>query len=308
MFLRGNRKVCSRQTYSSISFFIILIAKDMPDKNFLESYPLYKKHNTGWKDTTYSLVRINQIPKPAIHMHCEVCCSDQTFNMVNEYYEIGGVVDCPISGMIVRAEYICSACRRGKRIFLIKISESPKSKKEGFSIQKVGQYPAWSIDMDKELEKILGEYSDLYKKGLICESQSYGIGAYGYFRRITEDVIDKLLDSISDLIDPDEKGIYQAALKKTKQTRIAQEKIDLIKDLLPNSLKPDGTNPLGVLHSALSDGMHKRTDEECMDQAEIIRSVLIFLVNQIIRTKNESRKFTLGIKKLLDKKSENKSQ
>jgi len=170
-------------------------------------------------------------------------------------------------------------------------------------MKKVGQYPAWSIEPDKRLKKLLGEHGDYYKNGLTCESQSYGIGAYAYFRRITEDVIDNLLESITGLIEPSEKKKYEEALKKTKKTKVAEEKIDLVKDLLPASLRPGNINPLKTLYSALSLGLHEQTDEECMKQAEIIRRALVYLVNQIMRTKEDKKIFTEGMKKLLGKQS-----
>ena len=84
--------------------------------------------------------------------------------------------------------------------------EGKKEEQEIIYMEKIGQYPGWNIEMDKELEKMLGEHTKYYKRGLICESQSYGIGAYAYFRRITEDIIDELLESILGLVEEDEKN------------------------------------------------------------------------------------------------------
>ena len=66
-------------------------------------------------------------------------------------------------------------------------------------IIKVGQEPAWSIDIEPYLEKIFGKYVNDYKKGLINESQGYGIGAFAYYRRIVEVIIDELLNDILSL-------------------------------------------------------------------------------------------------------------
>lgn len=137
----------------------------------------------------------------------------------------------------------------------------------------------------------------------MCESQGYGIAAFSYYRRITEDIIDELLDSISDLIDIENKAQYQTALERTKKTRVTQEKIDLVKDLLPPILRPKGMNPLGVLHSQLSEGLHAETDEACLENAGHVREVLTFLVNQIIQSKESSKKFTESMQAILDKKT-----
>jgi hypothetical protein len=183
-----------------------------------------------------------------------------------------------------------------------------KIDEQGESIMKVGQFPSWEIAMDKNLVALLGEHSGFYKKGLVCESQGYGIGARAYYRRIVETIIDQLLESVTDLIPETEKPRYLAALQKTKQTIVAKEKIELVKDLLPEILRPSGQNPLGLLHDFLSGGLHAGSEEECLESAQHIREVLVFLVNQIIRSKSSSKQFTESMKKLLDKKSSTSSQ
>ena len=76
-----------------------------------------------------------------------------------------------------------------------------------------------------------------------------------------------------------------------------------MKDLLPSSLRPEGVNPLGAIHSALSEGLHAESDEECLEYADAIRNAVVFLVNKLIRTKVENKSFTDSMKKLLDKKN-----
>jgi len=242
----------------------------MPDAKFLETYPLYRKFHA---DIRY---RLQDIPKPPIRMHCHTCGCLQTFNMSNEYYQNYSYDDTS-SGRVVRITYLCAACKKYERFFLLQFAEN--------YVTKVGQYPPWEIVPDKNLSELLGEHQDYYKKGLVCESQGYGIGAYAYYRRIVESIIDQLLDSIVDLIAESEKEHYLKALRQTKETTIAQEKIDLVKDLLPEILRPDGMNPLNLLHSTLSEGLHAKTDEECLEIASTKIDTLFFLVNQILQKK-----------------------
>ncbi len=284
----------------------------MPNKQFLEEYPLYKKYNTDWTfnhNYPHTFIGLGQLPKPSIHMVCSFCDSEQTFNMDGQYYDSKFEQNQPVHDQIKELRYICSGCNRGLRVFLINFVFSVPDE-DGNSIivlEKVGQIPPWTIKMDSGLENILGDHSILYKRGLINESQGYGIGAHSYFRRIVEEVIDELLNSIYNLVEPSEKEEYQEALDKTKKTRVTQEKIDLVKDLLPPSLKPDNINPLTVIHSALSEGLHDLSDEECLEQAELIRNSLVFLINQIIRTRSSAQSFTDSMKKLLVKKSKKNS-
>jgi hypothetical protein len=266
----------------------------MPDKEFLEEYSLFRKYKAEFPKT------LNNFSRPAINMHCETCHSIQTFNMTNDYWEFYEYVNVPAGGTKVRLLYQCQACKKFTRQFQIYISPNLDY------IYKFGQYPEWEIKLDKNLENILGRHSKTFRKGLVCESQGYGIGAFAYFRRIIEEIIDELLDSISDLIDTENKERYLAALEATKKTRVTQEKIDLVKDLLPSILKPNGMNPLGVLHSELSEGLHAATDESCLENASHIKGILTFLINQIITSKEAGKQFTSSMKSLLDKRSTSK--
>ncbi len=261
------------------------------NKEFLEEYSLFRK-------LKYEVPRtMDSIPKPPINMPCQNCGSIQTFNMINKYYEFHGYSNPESADEKVRLIYQCQSCRSFTRQFQIYISPDLDF------IYKFGQYPEWEIKMDKNLEKTLGKHAKTFRKGLVCESQGYGIGAFAYYRRITEEIIDELLDSIADLIETEHQAEYQKALEETKKTRIAQEKIDLVKELLPTILRPSGMNPLGVLHSELSEGLHADTDENCLENASHIRDILTFLINQIIQSKEASKQFTTSMKSILEKKS-----
>lgn len=242
-----------------------------------------------------------ELPKPAINMHCEVENSNETFNMIREYYNanIGSAQECKESTREV--EYVCKSCGKFTRYFMLEFGEDT----EGEYVMKVGQSPSWDITPDRALEKLLGPRAQYYRRALVCESQSYGIGAFAYYRRIVEEIIDELLSEIADLIENDEqRDKYQQALEKAKKTRVTQDKITLVKDLLPESLRPGGMNPLSVLHEVLSEGLHGQTDEHCMDLSADVHTALEFLVNQTATTKAAKVAFTESMKKLLDRHSD----
>lgn len=261
------------------------------NKEFLEDYSLFRKFEYSVPAT------LDKIPRPAINMLCSKCGSNQTFNMTNSYGEFYSFVNPPSKDQKVRLMYQCQSCRNFTRQFDVYISPNLDY------IYKFGQYPEWEIKIDKNLERALDKHSKTFRKGLVCESQGYGIGAFAYYRRITEEIIDELLDSILDLIDEEHKSEYIIALEKTKQTRVTQDKIDLVKDLLPPILKPNGMNPLGVLHSELSEGLHAESDQDCLGNANHIKSILTFLINQIIQSKESAREFSESMKTLLEKRS-----
>ncbi len=260
----------------------------MPLKAFLENYPLYKKTGLRIPDT------LEHLPKPPISFDCPNCKSLQTYVMENQYFnEYGNIVNTQSAYRVVRANYLCVGCQRHERDFFIKLHNEEKL------IEKVGQYPAWEIKGDKNIEKMLGDHRAYMRRGLICESQGYGIAAFAYYRRITEEIIDQLIEEIGDLIPEDERGEFSVTYEKVKATRQTSEKIDLVKDLLPSALKPEGMNPLAALHRALSEGLHAESDQRCLELAAAVRDVLTYLTSQVSEAKAQRSAFTDRMRKLL---------
>ncbi|NYT33911.1 hypothetical protein [Rhizobium sp. WYCCWR 11128] len=263
----------------------------MPDKVFLETYPLYRPLSIKVPKT------MDLLAKPSIKMKCEICRNDQTFLMISEYNYGRGYINVPCHNEIVQANYGCAGCNRQIRHFDIHISEDLSS------VTKVGQFPPWDIQGNKQVERLLGDHRSYLRKGLICEGQGYGIGAFAYYRRIVEETIDGLLDEIPQLLGGAELEQFSDALAKTKTTRVTAEKIEIIKDLIPPVLRPDGMNPLRLLHETLSEGLHAQSDSDCMANAETIREILTFLANQIAAAAEAKKSFTSGMRALLEKKS-----
>lgn len=82
-----------------------------------------------------------------------------------------------------------------------------------------------------------------------------------------------MLDNISELLDGNEKDKYLLALQETKNVQNTSKKIALVKDLLPPILSANGFNPLGTLYKILSEGIHNKSDDECVDIANSIRII-----------------------------------
>lgn len=262
----------------------------MPDKNFLETFPLYKVMSMDVAPT------IDNIPKPPISFYCDNCASIQTYVMVNEYWNGFEYSNVSSNNISLKANYLCVSCQVHRRDFFIHISEDHQS------LKKIGQNPPWGIHGDKNIEKMLGKHKQHLTRGMICESQGYGIGAFGYYRRITEEIIDTLILDIEAIIPASDRATFSAAYEKVKTTRQTSEKIALVKDLLPPSLEIEGMNPLGILHSSLSEGLHSNSDQECLEYAEAVRESLVYLSSQVSETRVRKAAFTTKMRKLLDKK------
>lgn len=263
----------------------------MPDRKFLEDYPLYR-----WFETEVP-VDTSRLETPAIRRYCPVCGSEQTFN-VSERYDLRGRQDWQLfedNNDMAWGVYVCASCFEFEQFFFLKVDS------ERGHVAKVGQEPPWDISVDPALRRFLGEATGRYKKGLMCESQGYGIGAFSYYRRIVEDLVDDLLDQIPDLMAADERERYLQALQRTKKTTVVKDKIELVKDLLPPILRPDGMNPLSLLHRVLSQGLHAGDDEQCLELAADLREILGFLVAQVKQSRESHRRFTERMRRVLDR-------
>jgi hypothetical protein len=205
--------------------------------------------------------------------------------------------DVDPKGYVINVQYRCAACSF-IRFFLVAFDPA------GQYVEKVGQFPGPDISIDRQAQELL-EAEDVtsYKNGRICEAQGYGIGAFAYYRRLLERVISRLLEEVADLVPEEDKEKYLAGLEKVKEAKNAEDKIKVAKDLLPETLKSKGVNPLSALYDALSQGLHAQTDSECLEIAVTIRTVFDALVIQIDANKASLKALTEGTKKLLHDKS-----
>jgi hypothetical protein len=276
----------------------------MIDAEFFERSPLYKKYPYQARQSLKGIG--GELPK--INMHCARCGAHRTFHLRNCLFdeatvtrEGGGIkhVSNPIGGLNA-VWYQCLDCEVTHYGFMFRLND------DGESISKVGQYPPWSIEPEPDIRGALGDHLEEYKKGLICESQGYGIGAFAYYRRIVETLIDGLLDDIGDLIRGEaDHSQYMSQLAEVRDDHRAEVKIAVVKDLLPPILRPNDINPLADLHGALSAGLHSESDEECLALAESVRVSLTFLVGRVRRTKKESAGYAANleaIRKKLEKR------
>lgn len=196
--------------------------------------------------------------------------------------------------------YGCSKCRV-EIVFLVLLF--------GEAIKKVGQEPPWEAQIPKSVETFLGEpLADLYRRGIRSESHGYGIGAFAYYRRVVEQIVDRLFDSIAENIDEARTPAFSAALDAARKEKIADKKIAIVKDMLPETLRPGGINPLDVLHDCLSGGLHHGTEEECLEGSAMVRAALEYLIQQLAARGEGRKSFTDSMKKLLAKRQKDSAK
>jgi len=264
---------------------------------FLEKWSPLRKYRKPVCDELRNMAR------PSIHMYCPQCESEQTFinlgsdarkgNHSSLFERVGEPFE------VLLARYLCAGCKEFGRFFVLETGEVDGNQ----FIRKIGQKPDWEAVIEPRLLDTLGLHEAIFRRGVDCESSGYGIGAFAYYRRVVEDILDELLDRIPPLLEEEAREEYIEALKKTKSMPVAQDKIELVKDLLPQTLRRGGINPLDVLYDALSEGLHARTDDECLDLAAIIRESLSYLIDELQRATNAERQFTESMRRLLGKRA-----
>lgn len=184
----------------------------------------------------------------------------------------------------------CVECNEDRFLCWVEINS------EGSWIRKVGQLPPWSLSTPKDLEETLGEDARLYNNVRTFISQSYGIGACSYMRRLLENQVAPLLNLVHDIgkengtLSESEMGDIQATI----QGRAFEEKAEVLYNNAPESVIVPGDNPIKLLHERLSDGLHNRNESECTEVAKTgLRSL-----EHLIRSLSQERSILNARKEL----------
>lgn len=200
----------------------------------------------------------------------------------------------------------CCNCRENVYEIFIKIESDIKQNADNstvFNIQKVGQIPRYGERPPKKALKLLGRERELFFKGLNCEREGMGIGAFSYFRRVIDSQKNKIFDEIIkvlELSDGNEELIEQ--LKEAKVETQFTSSVNKINAGLPESLQIAGHNPLTLLYSALSEGLHSQTDSECLEMAHDIKIVLYGFAEKLEIALNSSQELTQAVSRLAQRK------
>jgi hypothetical protein len=311
--------------------------------DFLERSPLYAPRVIA-EAPKQELPTMEDLPRPALRLWCWECEEDQTFTMPSSETWLGRFV--PHSQQLhegqrppplvtqrpLPVQFACAKCH-SIQFFTVKFDIRPSSgagvadadapvttndDADGKSdartpmtatITKVGQYPELDVRVDAVLAKALGrERTTFLRRGLVCEREGYGLAACAYYRRLVEETIGDLLDEILTLLPGTQREEYQRELEKAESGHAAAPRIELVKDILPEELRPGGFNPLGALYEELSVGVHKLSDAEALDSATLIREALEYLMDALHTRKERDAKYVERAGEILRRRSERKDK
>src|ERR1700731_5202110 len=80
-------------------------------------------------------------------------------------------------------------------------------------------------------------------------------------------------------------------------------KVDYAGNLLPKNLRSDGKpNPMAILHELASDGLHAKTDEECVDIFDACRETFEYVFGKMRVETEDAKKFLKGMAALTEKR------
>jgi hypothetical protein len=230
----------------------------------------------------------------AIRLYCasEQCDGYRSFDAAKDNYYVkkGGEFSQFVT-------YACRNCQKSFKRYAVSIERVVDV---GFSFYKFGEVPQFGPPNPSKLMNLMGSERDAYLKGRRCENQGLGIAAFAYYRRVVENQKTKIIGEILKVAqklnaDPELIKDLQAAKEETRFT----EAINKVKHALPQVLLINGHNPLTLLHSALSEGLHATSDEECLELATSIRVVLTELVERMATAVKEEAELTSAVQRLL---------
>lgn len=196
--------------------------------------------------------------------------------------------------------YTCRNCGVTKKTYAFwgKVGDDGIS----VTLMKFGEYPPFGPHTPARVITIIGGERDYFLKGRRAENLDLGIAAFAYYRRVVENQKFRIINEIIRVAE--KVGASEAVISDLKsaldETQFSSA-VEAVKHGIPQSLLINGHNPLTLLHSALSEGLHAQTDEECLELARSIRVVLTELVERIDIALKEEAELNTAVSRLLNK-------
>ncbi len=237
-----------------------------------------------------------QVELNDIQLHCasESCKGIRFFAPSAEYLYIDGDHGSFENHFLT---YVCRNC--GKTLKLYAISFALVNRQNA-NVIKVGEWPAFGSPTPTRLLKMLDSEREYYLKGRRSENQGMGIGAFAYYRRVVENLKDRIFDEIIKVAESSSASKeFLDSVRTAKNENQFTRAVDSIKGAVPDSLLIDGHNPLLLLHNALSSGLHAQNDDECLGLAQSIRIVLTELAERLGEILKERSELKSAISRLM---------
>jgi hypothetical protein len=214
-----------------------------------------------------------------LHCPAETCDGDRLFDATDRRLTKGQTNQIFIN-------YFCRNCKVSRKTFSLLLStpKAGESLEAGNAVvaRKFGEIPGFGTPTPARVMTLIGSEREYFLKGRRAENQGMGIAAFAYYRRVVERKKGEIFDQIirvTQLVGADPSLVAELECAK-KETQFSKA-VDTVRHAIPQALLLAGQNPLTLLHSALSEGLHAQTDEECLELAASIRIVLTEFVERV---------------------------
>ena len=264
---------------------------------FLASGPLYKTYKYDgdlWFQNRYGRFELS-FPQ-VLTLYCDEreCKKIQIWERESGPH-LGD--DSTIVSRFATVIFQCRNCLRAQVFYCLDFDVNQK----GGQITKIGQRPPLSREPDPVVVADWGKGDKLlYRDAMTFRNSNKGIGALPYLRRIIENHIQGVLDLIAGANQRNPiAGFDQAEFEKVRSSHRFSEKLDFARDHLPAGLTPGGSpNPIGTLYDLISEGLHERTEEECVDIFDRCKTAFEYVVKKLTEAKREDEVYIAAIRKL----------
>lgn len=235
----------------------------------------------------------NKFITPQLELHCgSNSCNGPRFFRVNGQLPIKLRDNGPNNFYVM---YRCHNCLEQTKIYSLHVEIDKDDSTKG-TIYKYGEIPNFGPPTPSRLIKLIGPDRDDFLKGRRCENQGLGVGAFIYYRRVVENQKNRILSEIVKVCEKIGTSTEQIEVLKNSITETQFSKaLNNARNAIPESLLINGHNPLVLLHSALSEGVHALSDDQCLELASSVRIVLGELSERLSQALKDEKELTSAL-------------
>ncbi len=254
----------------------------------LQTWPLYRRfeyadHDRHFLDAGGETFGV--LPQEII-LPCKTCKAEQRWGRTGNRVQAEGRIY--LNSEPHNAIYKCTNCDRQEVYFTFFWYLTD----QGGIFKKVGQYPPlhYFHDVPHEITDALSA-TDLkhYRQALSNRNSNFGIGAVSYLRRVVGHTLDGILEfSIEAPRNADGPEQELGDLEDVRESKTAEQKIELVSRILSAPLKPGSHDPLDRLYDLFGDALQSKTDEESIELFDNSKSALEYLVSALAAARDEA--------------------
>ncbi len=243
-----------------------------------------------------------------LNFFCSTCHGERSFvfrEAPDRFYHLG-LATTPTLVLISHITdtyvlpYVCVNCANSEKTLIVKYSLDD----ELSFLHKISEFPPNGPPIPKRLLKLVGDDKALLLQGYQAERQGFGIGAYGYYRRVVDEHKKQFLEEALKVAKLNNAEVTTIeTIQNAIDARDFSASVSMVKDAIPKELFIDGQNPFTLLYGLLSEGLHSHTDAECLELAESIRVVLLAFCEKSETMLKEDEKLKKAVRLFNSRKS-----